>query len=459
MPVKTFDDEQLFYADAVLGRKNGVFYAPYLPGSRLRLHGLSSEQGEFLDIAEHLYESVADLPDRDLIGLLDSGVAEDHPLLRPRISMSRDFTGEGIADASGHGTMRALKSLVTHPTARFLVAKVVGTTPGNRKALIEALKWAIDQGAGALYLALGEYNLCCRGTCPMCQAAQAAVDGHRVMIVAPGNRKGRIACPAKAMGVTPTLTTAWHDSRRLYAVERRADLTTIPARFEYHGESDSAVASDLLDLMGLSEWQGELGAGLRFLRGEFGPAKSSGRLTFLDYLREVRRFLSDALERPLPEKVAALDVIWEEVSEGLLTCLKENELGVDGEIVSLSMWVPLYAVPANWDINATIPGEVPQAARYLIVRWDLAWANLARVLGRGPSFESFHRKAASHLENYTVANPNDAEAHYQLGILYLMASDGRARCREPLLRAKELRPDWPLLSAALEAARRDRLIP
>ena len=235
MAVELFDEGRLWYFDALSGERDGSFYAPYTPAARQQLSRdkLRQELEIFgRSLAGTPTNTAPERPERDLVALIDSGIITNHPLLRPRIVASRDFTQEGIEDHWGHGTMRALMTLWSQPTARFLIAKVVGRNPGERKALIAALDWTVEAGAGVLWLALGEYNIFCRGGCPLCRAATRATDAGCVVIAAPGNRPGRVACPAKARGVTPTVATPYHMKKPADYLDRVSRLRKIPNYFE-----------------------------------------------------------------------------------------------------------------------------------------------------------------------------------------------------------------------------------
>lgn len=41
------------------------------------------------------------------VGILDTGVAKDHPALEGRVELQQDFTGDGIGDQHGHGSQSA----------------------------------------------------------------------------------------------------------------------------------------------------------------------------------------------------------------------------------------------------------------------------------------------------------------------------------------------------------------
>jgi hypothetical protein len=93
---------------------------------------------------------------------------KDHPQLRGLIVGTRDFSGEGIGDRDGHGTVDAI--LVTAAQAQkeperkdsavqLLIAKVTRTINGKQRPrradVISAIKWAANRGARLANLSLG----------------------------------------------------------------------------------------------------------------------------------------------------------------------------------------------------------------------------------------------------------------------------------------------------------------
>lgn len=133
-------------APAVQGRE--FFFYPGVP-----LHGTAPEHAT-------------------LVGVIDSGVATDHPQLAGYVKACADFAGQGSADALGHGTAVALQLLysagVTNPPIAILSAKVTDAQGRIRQqAVVEAIDWAVQQGAVIVNLSLGflgrreEYQALC----------------------------------------------------------------------------------------------------------------------------------------------------------------------------------------------------------------------------------------------------------------------------------------------------------
>ncbi len=94
------------------------------------------------------------------VGIIDSGVASQHPQLDGYLENAKDFTGEGLTDELGHGTSIALIALygtgVEKPPSLLLSAKVVQRNGKIRKEhVIEGIKWATEQSAKIINLSLG----------------------------------------------------------------------------------------------------------------------------------------------------------------------------------------------------------------------------------------------------------------------------------------------------------------
>lgn len=160
------------------------------------------------------------LPER-FIAVLDTGYMTEHPLLLDSVEEAVDFTGEGIEDRNGHGTVCALLALGTtsripvYHKLRLLIVKVAGEDgKGSSENLIKGLRWLIwfknvwglEEGYLTANLSLGVYSrrwgvLGCQGNCAVCSAAVVAAEQGIVIAAAAGNKPGVTACPARA-GVT-----------------------------------------------------------------------------------------------------------------------------------------------------------------------------------------------------------------------------------------------------------------
>ena len=104
-----------------------------------------------------------------LLGIVDSGISQNHPDLRGKIALQYDFFDRDTRaeDRVGHGTAVAgVAAAVTGngtgiagacPACRLLVAKDGDEFPVD-SATIKGIYWAVDQGADAVNLSSGSYQ-------------------------------------------------------------------------------------------------------------------------------------------------------------------------------------------------------------------------------------------------------------------------------------------------------------
>jgi len=161
------------------------------------------------DVPIGLVPSATQIP----IGIIDSGVQSDHPQIKGLVIAQQDFTGEGLEDATGHGTKMVLSFLAAEyseemkkarqlvPDAGIpgvLVAKVIGKAPVPPSVTVERIVAAIDWLAGQevkvvnISIAMLEGSTSFDSLC-------AAIAGHHNMdfIVAAGNYgAGSVVYPA-----------------------------------------------------------------------------------------------------------------------------------------------------------------------------------------------------------------------------------------------------------------------
>jgi hypothetical protein len=151
-------------------------------------------------------------PTDNLLAILDTGYMQKHPMLAGCVRDSMDFTGEGIEDTAGHGTLAALiarMAMTGFPQNKFVIIKCVGmNSRGTEEALIDGLRWMQTYNAthavkiAVASLSLGAYNkrfgvFPCEGTCRLCTTALEVSQEIRLHVAA-GNTPGRTACPARA---------------------------------------------------------------------------------------------------------------------------------------------------------------------------------------------------------------------------------------------------------------------
>jgi hypothetical protein len=128
---------------------------------------LKSPDGKWLLVDYLPATPPAPKPGALLIGVIDSGILDDHPQLRGLIRATRDFTGEGIRDRIGHGTVVAIQTQPAPEVLRqfnvqgpvafpLLVAKVAHADRTVQKEdLMLAIDWIVKQGASVVNLSLG----------------------------------------------------------------------------------------------------------------------------------------------------------------------------------------------------------------------------------------------------------------------------------------------------------------
>ena len=140
------------------------------------------------------------------IAILDSGVDTDHAELAGKVLAYRNFTDDGPEDAIGHGTHvagiamgrgaqgiddggRANRVLGIAPDAELIVAKVCGNDGWCAEgAIMEAMEWAVAQGADVMNLSLGggAFLEHCDGD-PLAAKLNWAVDQGVTVVAASGN--------------------------------------------------------------------------------------------------------------------------------------------------------------------------------------------------------------------------------------------------------------------------------
>jgi len=101
------------------------------------------------------------------VGVLDTGIALEHPDLQPAILEGRDFTRSPSAayDAQGHGThvsgiiaaRRNAHGIVgVAPESKIITAKVLNDDgAGSSQDIVAGIRWAVEAGADILSMSLG----------------------------------------------------------------------------------------------------------------------------------------------------------------------------------------------------------------------------------------------------------------------------------------------------------------
>lgn len=158
--------------------------------------------------------------------ILDSGIMTHHPLIKDekRIVEIKDFTGEGIEDESGHGTIVTLITLLTLPSdfnIEFYIGKVLDKVgKGYEEEILNGFRWAAKKGVDYINFSAGiERDYKCDGTCDFCISLKKISEENRLIIItAAGNKLEKYYCPAildgKHHGIVATDSFSNSDFKR-----------------------------------------------------------------------------------------------------------------------------------------------------------------------------------------------------------------------------------------------------
>lgn len=136
-----------------------------------------------------------------LVSMIDSGVNFADPSLAYSVIAAEDFTGEGLFDAVGHGTLISKLIKSVSPAVSYLVAKIVdNTNEADEMDLIGAIEWSCNCNADVINISLGISRKCSLD-CIVCQTVNYAVELGKYIVVAAGNdgpAKDSLNCPGNA---------------------------------------------------------------------------------------------------------------------------------------------------------------------------------------------------------------------------------------------------------------------
>ena len=131
------------------------------------------------------------------VGVVDSGIALDHPDLSGKVAASADWTGEGVSSYGNHATHVAGIIAAKPNNSQGIVGAAPGVTLLNAKALsaalgegttsgvAQAIVWAVDNGARVINASIGGSS----GSSALLQAINYA-QAHDVVFIASGGNEG-----------------------------------------------------------------------------------------------------------------------------------------------------------------------------------------------------------------------------------------------------------------------------
>jgi len=179
------------------------------------------------------------------VAVLDTGIDANHPAFSGKTILQEDFTGEGNADNDGHGTHCAGTICGSLPTNRIsvapgvkqlLVGKVLGADGGATSWIVDAIRWAVSEGANVISMSLGidfpgyQRALHEQQGLPIESATNMALQGYRatvrlydklamtiaaqrpflpngsIVVAASGNESNRTGSPSYVLSAAPPST-------------------------------------------------------------------------------------------------------------------------------------------------------------------------------------------------------------------------------------------------------------
>jgi subtilisin family serine protease len=100
-----------------------------------------------------------------VVAVLDTGIDSSHSAFSGVDIVENDFTGEGNGDRQGHGTHCAgtifgrdidgTRIGIARGVKKALIGKVIGQQGGSSDSIVQAIQWAIENGANVVSMSLG----------------------------------------------------------------------------------------------------------------------------------------------------------------------------------------------------------------------------------------------------------------------------------------------------------------
>lgn len=100
-----------------------------------------------------------------IVAVLDTGIDKTHPAFAGVTLVEKDFTGGGNGDVNGHGTHCAgtifgrdvdgRRIGIARGVTNALIGKVLGAGGGSSDQIVQAIQWAVNEGANVISMSLG----------------------------------------------------------------------------------------------------------------------------------------------------------------------------------------------------------------------------------------------------------------------------------------------------------------
>lgn len=164
-----------------------------------------------------------------VVAVLDTGIDPTHEAFAGVELVRRNFTDEGEDDTHGHGThcagtifgrdVSGVRIGVARGVRKALIGKVLGQGGGSSDQIVQAINWAMNEGANAVSMSLGidfpgyvQY-LVGKGL-PTDLATSMALDGYRANVDLFASIAALVSAQAAFGKVTLLVAAAGNESRR-----------------------------------------------------------------------------------------------------------------------------------------------------------------------------------------------------------------------------------------------------
>ena len=129
-----------------------------------------------------------------VVAVLDTGIDANHAAFAGMEIIQQDFTGDGPADANGHGThcagtifgrdVNGRRIGIARGVRKALIGKVLKNRSGTSKMIFDGLQWASSQNANIISMSLGfdfskTVEDCIEGGFPVKVATSRALEAYR----------------------------------------------------------------------------------------------------------------------------------------------------------------------------------------------------------------------------------------------------------------------------------------
>lgn len=189
-----------------------------------------------------------------IVAFIDTGIMADHPQLRGLVVREKDFTGEGLEDRTGHGTivvMTYLRGAYTlgpeYGVNPIVSAKVASLNlPPTKQRLMDAIRWAASQGAEIINISLGIQGDAAdfQDLCDLIESTPALFN------VATGNRGSVFEFYPANCGVENLISIGTEDSAPAESVIASENATTFVGDPFYYAYSRGMALAKAHDLDG-----------------------------------------------------------------------------------------------------------------------------------------------------------------------------------------------------------------